>query len=122
MRIESVGPSKQMLSACLEQGIDFSIKYRGGVSIVVKKIRKGWCLSRFKNDTKTSDVSIYTDYDWSGILVESKDEIVKAMINGMNRYNSFEAEPEVYEAAAFVVSVLDIYGGPVKHITSVHTL
>ena len=122
MRIESVGPSKQMLGAGLERKINFSIKYRGGVTVIVMASDEGWTLTRFKNDVKTSDVSFRTSKYVAGVSVASGDKIVETMVDGMKRYAGFGVDSRPHKVVEFIVSVLDVYGGPVKHINSVNTL
>lgn len=125
MRIESVSPSKQLLRACFEQGINFKVQYRGGVIVAVEYGDFGWRMTRSKHENVTSDICVDsvcegTFADIGSVNIASQDALVQSMARSMYAESGLPPRPNKEQLASFCASFLDIYGGQVKHITAVH--
>lgn len=117
MKIESVSPSTEMLRACFEKELNFSVHYKSGVKVVVDGGNEwGWELTRFK-DMKS--VSSFRFKCYEGII-EGADLLTVAMMQALWRENGSSSSSELRYFAMFLEKVLRLYGGKISNISEVY--
>lgn len=121
MRIEIASHSSEMLRACFELNMDFSVRYMAGLWASVKSLGDGcWLLSRIRGDKTLSSFEFTRGFGVHG--GGGTDLLTYHMAN--SAYLEFVERKggktsDMRDASEFLEGFLRVYGGGVDRITSV---
>lgn len=122
MRVDSVAPSVEMLRVCFQKGFNFTVRYRGGVSVKIDSDHdddenRFW---RFERSKDRRPVSWFFFTLKNGAEVEASDVLTKALVESVYQQQATHKKGlfgrDFYE---LLENILRIYGGKVAHINSV---